>query len=171
VCCLSVLWRAKRSRWAPQKESLDKMGFLLTQLPVNGFHVWQFHQKPPANEPGCSRALETDDQKCVRFDVLRCSRHGLDQTTETSSPKPISRHFSAFSSPSPTPTSKVTLIHAGKMGLGPAPRALQRLHTFLQSLPSALSGAFAFALMHQPIQWSRLNQGGHWRRLCSVCLV
>lgn len=40
----------------PQKESLDKQASLLTQLPVNGFCVWQFLLKPTANEPACSCA-------------------------------------------------------------------------------------------------------------------
>lgn len=76
--CLSELWRGKHSRWAPQKESLDK----LAQLPVNGFSIWQFHQKLTANEPGSSKPLTLLITNGFPFDTLRCSGNGLDQTTE-----------------------------------------------------------------------------------------
>lgn len=36
---------------------VDKLGFLLTQLPVNGCSIWQFCRKLTANKPGCSKRL------------------------------------------------------------------------------------------------------------------
>ena len=36
---------------------VDKLGFLLTQPPVNGLRLWQFRGAWTANEPGCPRRL------------------------------------------------------------------------------------------------------------------